>query len=119
MAFTFNWAGVNIPTIQGGSKDYQQTIRSDAANWGNALKGYERRQADNEYADLLDKRDRISQIMARISALETRNQEIRQQIGAAVQTPVMANQPVQTPAFVSTEEHPTPTNYPYSNAIGG
>ena len=119
MAFTFNWAGVNIPTIQGGSKDYQQTIRSDAANWGNALKGYERRQADNEYADLIDKRDRISQIMARISALETRNQEIRQQIGAAVQTPVMANQPVQTPAFVSTEEHPTPTNYPSSNAIGG
>lgn len=119
MAFTFNWAGISVPDIKGGSNDYQKQIREDAANWGNAVRGYERKQADKEYADLLGKRDRISQIMARISELETRNQEIRQQLGQTTQTMVMPNQPVNAPTFVSTPEHPAPVNYPYSNPIGG
>ena len=45
MAFTFNWAGVNTPQIQGGSRNYQQTIRSDAQAAGNLVRGYEQRKA--------------------------------------------------------------------------
>ena len=44
MAFTFNWArGQSVPTIKGGDRSYQDTIRKDASNWGSALRGYETR----------------------------------------------------------------------------
>lgn len=87
MAFTFNWAGVNINPIQGGSNNYQQTIRNDAANWGGAVRGYEQRKANQEYADMLKEFDnpntkaKILEIKAEIARLEKRNEEIKAQIG--------------------------------------
>lgn len=119
MSFTFNWAGINVPVIQGGNRDYQQTIRSDAANAGNAVRGYEQKKADWKYAEVLDARSRAGQIQARIAQLQDRNREIMQELSAITPTAVAPVQPYQPgPAFVYTSEHPTPTNYPYSNELG-
>lgn len=81
MAFTFNWArGQSIPTIKGGDRSYQQTIRNDAANWGSALRGYETRKANQEYADMLGGNvSEIAAIKAEIAALEKRNAELASQ----------------------------------------
>ena len=81
MAFTFNWArGQSIPTIKGGDNSYQQTIRNDAATWGNALRGYETRKANQEYADMLGGNvSEIAAIKAEIAALEKRNAELASQ----------------------------------------
>lgn len=81
MAFTFNWArGQSIPTIKGGDRSYQQTIRNDAANWGSALRGYETRKANQEYADMLGANaSDIAAIKAEIAALEQRNAELASQ----------------------------------------
>lgn len=87
MAFTFNWAGISVPDIKGGSNDYQKQIREDAANWGNAVRGYERKQADKEYADLLNEYSapenatKLLQLKAEIARLEKRNEEIKAQLG--------------------------------------
>lgn len=81
MAFTFNWArGQSIPTIKGGDRSYQDTIRKDAANWGSALRGYETRKANQEYADMLGgNMNDIAAIKAEIAALEQRNAELASQ----------------------------------------
>lgn len=81
MAFTFNWArGQSIPTIKGGDRSYQQTIRNDAANWGSALRGYDTRKANQEYADMLGGNvSEIAAIKAEIAALEKRNAELASQ----------------------------------------
>ena len=81
MAFTFNWArGQSIPTIKRGDRSYQQTIRNDAANWGSALRGYETRKANQEYADMLGGNvSEIAAIKAEIAALEKRNAELASQ----------------------------------------
>lgn len=88
MAFTFNWAGVNIPTVQGGTNNYQQTIRNDAAHWGNALRGYEQRKANQEYADMLGQysngNPRIAEIEAEIKQLEAQNAELEKQRTALI-----------------------------------
>lgn len=87
MSFTFNWAGVDVPVIQGGSNDYQKTIRADAANAGSFARGYEQRKADREYADMLDSykstdvKTKVLEMKAEIARLEQRNQEIRKQLG--------------------------------------
>ena len=87
MSFTFNWAGVDVPVIQGGSNDYQKTIRADAANAGSFARGYEQRKADREYADMLgsykstDVKTKVLEMKAEIARLEQRNQEIRKQLG--------------------------------------
>ena len=117
MAFTFNWAGVNINPIQGGSMNYQQTIRNDAANYGNAARGAEQYIANRKYAQILDKQHRMAEIQGRIKQLEARNDEIRKQMLGMAQTAVAPTQYQPSPAFVSTAEHPTPTNYPYSNEL--
>lgn len=84
MAFTFNWArGQSIPTIKGGDRSYQQTIRNDAANWGSALRGYETRKANQEYADMLGANaSDIAAIKAEIAALEKRNAELASQVAS-------------------------------------
>ena len=87
MAFTFNWAGLNVPVIQGGNRDYQQTIRADAANAGNAVRGYEQKKADWDYAHMLkgfnnpNNATRILELEAEIKRLEQRNEEIKAQLG--------------------------------------
>lgn len=87
MAFSFNWAGVNIPTIQGGNRNYQNTARQDAAAAGNALRGYDRMQADKEYADIIGNAgsspwgDDVTGIQAEIDRLKARNMEIAKILG--------------------------------------
>lgn len=118
MSFTFNWAGVQgVTPVQ--VKDRDMTVRSDAAAWGSALRGYERRKADEEYAGILDKQRRVNEIKARIQQLESRNAEIRSQMSTITPQTVQPAQQYQPgPAFVSTPEHPTPSNYPYANNLG-
>lgn len=86
MAFTFNWAGVNVPQIQGGSRNYQQTIRSDAQAAGNMVRGFEQRKAAQEYADILGgNASEVASIKAEISRLEQRNAELAAQAQAEEQ----------------------------------
>jgi hypothetical protein len=86
MAFTFNWAGLNVPVIQGGNRDYQQTIRADAANAGNAVRGYEQKKANWDYAHLLDNyskgNPRIAEIENEIAQLQAQNAELEKQRAA-------------------------------------
>lgn len=85
MGFSFNWAGVNIPTIQGGNRNYQNTVRQDAAAAGNALRGYDRMQADKEYAGIIGEAQGASPdvagIKAEIGRLKARNAEIAKILG--------------------------------------
>jgi hypothetical protein len=87
MAFTFNWAGIKAPVIQGGSRDYQQTIRADAANAGNAVRGYEQKKANWDYAHMLQSYDnpdvsgRVMELKAELVRLQQRNEEIKAQLG--------------------------------------
>lgn len=86
MAFSFNWAGLNVPTIAGKREVQIQNQQANVAGkMGEALRGYERKQANQEYADLLasgsDNSAKIAQIQAEIQRLEQRNNEIRQLIG--------------------------------------
>lgn len=90
MAFSFNWAGIDIPQIQ--VKDRWAEAREDAANIGKALRGYEKREADREYAGLLERRnselDRMDGISARIASLQKRNGEIREILASMEQNSV-------------------------------
>lgn len=89
MAFTFNWAGVQgVKDLT--PKDRDQQIRSDAAAWGNALKGYDRYQADKEYKKLLEEYNQngsedlngsLAALMNELQQLKARNAEIKAQLG--------------------------------------
>lgn len=117
MAFSFNWAGVNIQPIQ--PKDTMEQARVDAANIGSAIRGYEVRQANREYADIIEGRNkslaRMDEISNRIAQLQRRNEEIRSQLAGMQQTAVDPAMQQQVPTFVPTESQPTPANYPYFN----
>lgn len=117
MAFSFNWAGVNIQPIQ--PKDTMEQARIDAANIGSALRGYEIRQANREYADIIKGRNdsltRMDEISNRIAQLQRRNEEIRSQLAGMQQTVVQPEFQQKVPTFVPTESQPTPANYPYFN----
>lgn len=90
MAFTFNWTGVqgvrDIPV-----KDRDAQIRSDAAAWGNAVKGYRNYQANQEYKKLLEEYNQagngeelsasLAQLMNELQRLKARNAEIKAQLG--------------------------------------
>ena len=90
MAFSFNWAGIDIPQIQ--VKDRWAEAREDAANIGKALRGYEKRESDREYADILERRnselERMDGISARIASLQKRNGEIREILASMEQNSV-------------------------------
>lgn len=89
MAFTFNWAGVQgIKDLT--PKDRDQQIRSDAAAWGSALKGYDRYRADKEYKKLLEEYNKsgsgnlnesLATLMNELQQLKARNAEIKAQLG--------------------------------------
>lgn len=98
MAFTFNWTGFSTPEIRGGSNDYQRTIREDSSNFGGALRGYEVKKANQEYADILDSKAKIQTISARIAQLEQRNAELRSQLQGMAQVAASAEP---GPAFPS------------------
>ena len=89
MAFTFNWTGVQgVKDLT--PKDRDQQIRSDAAAWGSALKGYDRYQADKEYKKLLEEynqsgsdnlNESLASLMNELQQLKARNAEIKAQLG--------------------------------------
>ena len=89
MAFTFNWAGVQgVKDLT--PKDRDQQIRSDAAAWGSALKGYDRYQADKEYKKLLEEynqsgsenlNESLAALINELQQLKARNAEIKAQLG--------------------------------------
>lgn len=90
MAFSFNWAGIDIPQLQ--VKDRWEEAREDAATIGKALRGYEKREADREYAGLLERRnsemEKMDSISARIASLQKRNGEIREILASMEQNSV-------------------------------
>lgn len=89
MAFTFNWAGINVPTIKGGDNSYQDRIRTDAGNWGAALRGYQDRKAAQEYADIIANNDanfsdmgpQYRALLQELDTLKARNAEIARRLG--------------------------------------
>lgn len=118
MAFTFNWTGFSTPEIRGGSNDYQRTIREDSSNFGGALRGYEVKKANQEYADILDKKGRISTISARIAQLEQRNAELRSQLQGMAQVAVDANDPAMVTRVDNVISPMNIEGYPVTNAFG-
>lgn len=87
MAFTFNWAGVTAPVIQGGSTQYKADLERGFGNAGAAIRGYKIDQANKEYADMLGQYDpidnnaKIMELMTELRTLEQRNEEIKAQLG--------------------------------------
>jgi|LFRM01.1.fsa_nt_gb hypothetical protein len=78
MSFSFNWAGVNIPTINVA----KGTAAEDAAMLGGAVRGYQKREADKEYSEMLKGyQNNDAEIVAEIQRLEARNNEIRRLLG--------------------------------------
>lgn len=78
MAFSFNWAGLNVPKIESQPRSTSGEI---AANLGRAQWGSEVRDANLEYADMLSSgssvAEEVRKIEAEIARLEARNSEIR------------------------------------------
>lgn len=93
MAFTFNWAGTNIPTIT--VKDTSAQNEKNAELLGKFAAGYERKKADEEYANMLTDRDnamnKMASIKQQIAQLQQRNAVIRQQLSAMQGTAVTPN----------------------------
>lgn len=90
MGFSFNWAGVNIPQIQ--PKDTTENAMRDAKNLGAALRGYEVKQANKEYANLISSRNealtKMDEISNRIAQLQKRNEEIKAELAGMQQQAV-------------------------------
>lgn len=91
MAFSFNWAGVNVPQIQ--VKNQWAEAREDARALGAGARGaqnmIDRREADREYAGILDgyagpSTDRGPEYRAlqqELASLKARNAEIARKLG--------------------------------------
>ena len=91
MAFSFNWAGVNVPQIQ--VKNQWAEAREDARALGAGARGaqnmIDRREADREYAGILDRyagpsTDRGPEYRAlqqELASLKARNAEIARKLG--------------------------------------
>ena len=86
MAFTFNWAGLSVPSIQVNNNS--QNVRTDAANWGGAVRGYNNWKADQEYADIAKEyrgkvdsaNSDLASMKAEVQRLRARNDVIRAQL---------------------------------------
>ena len=91
MSFSFNWAGLSIPTIS-GKRDVQiQNQQANiAGNLGSALRGYEDRklrdELNDEYANLLNgystENPNVKSIQEQIAQLEATNAELMRQKAA-------------------------------------
>ena len=90
MGFSFNWAGVNIPQIQ--PKDTTENAMRDADNLGRALRGYEVKKANKEYAGLISSRNealaKMDEISNRIASLQKRNEQIKAELAGMQQKAV-------------------------------
>lgn len=91
MAFSFNWAGIDIPQIQ--VKDRWAEAREDARALGIGARGaqnmIEKREADREYADILngykgpstDRGPEYRALKQELASLKARNEEIARRLG--------------------------------------
>lgn len=91
MAFSFNWAGVNVPQIQ--VRNQWAEAREDARALGVGARGaqnmLDRREAEREYAGILDgytgpSTDRGAEYRAlqqELASLKARNAEIARKLG--------------------------------------
>lgn len=89
MAFSFNWAGLQVPTVQ-----YSKAVDDPnfGTNLGNAARGYVNRQSAKEFAgkidnfrkartaDAADKARRVEAIKAEIARLKAENANIEQML---------------------------------------
>lgn len=93
MGFSFNWQGLAVPQASKESNaSYQARSRSDAAEWGNAARGYvnkrKEEEAAKEYAGIISSYGQnqptgpdVSAIQQEIQRLKARNAEIAKQLG--------------------------------------
>lgn len=91
MAFSFNWAGVNVPQIQ--VRNQWAEAREDARALGIGARGaqnrIDRREADREYADILngyegpstDRGPEYRALQQELASLKARNAEIARRLG--------------------------------------
>lgn len=107
MAFSFNWAGLQVPQAT-----FTKAVDDPefGANLGRAARGYENRAAAKEYARKIDqfrngrvaaasdKASRIAAIKAEIARLESENASIEQKLN------VQPTQQESEPAWSPTEE---------------
>ena len=114
MAFSFNWAGLQVPQAK-----FTKAIEDEefGKNLGLAARGYENRQAAKEYARKIDqfrkgraaessdKASRIAAIKAEIAKLESENAEIEQKLN------VQPTQQESEPAWSPTEEEWNALNF--------
>ena len=88
MGFSVNGAGLNVPQIK--TYDSSANVRNDMQNIASAVRGYERKEANNQYADMIrdysQTRDsslaEIDSIKAEISRLQARNEQIQAELRA-------------------------------------
>lgn len=88
MAFSFNWAGLSIPTVN--RIENEVDMGEVGRNLGTAMRGYQNRRAADDYADLIDKyrngasadTGRAEQIRAEIARLEAENAHLADFIGS-------------------------------------
>lgn len=93
MAFSFNWAGLSIPTVN--RIENEVDMGEVGRNLGTAMRGYQNRRAAEEYADLIDKyrngasadTGRAEQIRAEIARLEADNARLAEFIGSYREQP--------------------------------
>ena len=87
MAFSFNWAGMSVPQVN--AYDGTENAMRDASNAALAARGFERRAADSEYADILngyegpstDRGPEYRVLQQELASLKARNAEIARRLG--------------------------------------
>ena len=107
MAFTFNWAGVNVSPISVGYDD----ISGAAGNFGTAARGSEIRTANEEYAEMLEADDKAS---ARLKEINNELDFLRGRLSSLeYQKKISTSQPAQAQTHTSPDGFGT--NYPFQN----
>lgn len=110
MAFSFNWSGLNVPTIS-GKRDVQNTaMQFDAAGkLGRAARGWQDRVGMQEYADMIanarrSEDPRIASIEAEIARLEQRNRELEQASSRALEQASAMEGYAPSPAYTASQQ---------------
>lgn len=110
MAFTFNWAGVNVSPVSVRYDD----ITGAAGNFGTAARGSEIRDANRDYAEMLEADDRaatrIKEIDNELDFLKGRLSSLEYQRRISQSLPVAPGIPQDSPEG-------TGKNYPFQNFV--
>lgn len=125
MAFSFNWAGLNVPTI-----DYFDAVKDKefGANLGKAARGYEDRSAAKDYAEKIrtyrmgqnaaknTDAARIAEIKQQIAELKQQNAAIEAQTQPVQVQPNPAEEIITHPSSEQLAEEMFAVNFDPSNA---